>query len=402
MKLLILGLLLLLSAGFAQERSNWIAYITPLGQLAIMQADGSNQLILSGDAERLQFPAWSPDGNKLAAIGADANGGFVRIYDEALKATEVYRSSQQPPFYLYWSPDSSKLGFLANHPTGIALHVASETQDAYLLMTGAPYYWDWFNNSDDIFIHSGFTGPTARLGFSSTREASFIDNLAPPGRFQSPGISHDERFLAYAELHPTRGPQVVVESRRDLDSEPSRREVQHRGLAALSWSPSANLLAIMSPEQDSPHFYGSLRLLDAETGLLETLSRNLSIAYFWSPDGRYLAYLSPAGQSSPSIGDSNLQTIQQRDTLALELYIIDLNTGSEDLLSIFIPSPLFLAQFLPFFDQYALSHRIWSPTSDALALPILSPAGQPTISIFTLDGTVATLPEGDTPFWNQR
>jgi TolB protein len=67
-----------------------------------------------------------------------------------------------------------------------------------------------------------------------------------------------------------------------------------------------------------------------------------------------------------------------------------------------VPSPLFLAQYLPFFDQYARSHRLWSPRSDALVLPALDDAGVPTLVVFGVDGSATPLVAGDLPAWNVR
>jgi TolB protein len=48
-----------------------------------------------------------------------------------------------------------------------------------------------------------------------------------------------------------------------------------------------------------------------------------------------------------------------------------METGEHRLLLTFQPLNIFVNQFLPFFDQYALSHRIWSPDSNAIVLPVL-------------------------------
>ena len=64
-------------------------------------------------------------------------------------------------------------------------------------------------------------------------------------------------------------------------------------------------------------------------------------------------------------------------------------------------SPLFLNQYLPFFDEYARSHRLWSPASDALVVPVLE-AGRSVLTVYGLDGSVRTLGPGDMPVWNVR
>ena len=46
-----------------------IAFVTLEGQLATVQPDGSDLVLLTrGDSELFRFPAWSPDGQNLAAV----------------------------------------------------------------------------------------------------------------------------------------------------------------------------------------------------------------------------------------------------------------------------------------------------------------------------------------------
>ena len=47
----------------------------------------------------------------------------------------------------------------------------------------------------------------------------------------------------------------------------------------------------------------------------------------------------------------------------------------------------FVQQILPYFDQYALSHRFWSPDSSAILLPLGSTSGQDQVTIVPADGS---------------
>ncbi len=177
-RLLIVGLVIF-GSGFvwAQTGSNRIAFTDPQGRLATVAADGSDLRVLSGLERRFQFPAWSPDDSLLAAIAVDAQGGAVYITPDAESAelNELYRSRSETPFYLYWAPDSQSLGFLANHPSGLGLHLASvDDADSRLRLTGRPFYWQWSADSRELLIHSGFSGPSASLGFISALGAFFM------------------------------------------------------------------------------------------------------------------------------------------------------------------------------------------------------------------------------------
>jgi TolB protein len=64
-------------------------------------------------------------------------------------------------------------------------------------------------------------------------------------------------------------------------------------------------------------------------------------------------------------------------------------------------SDLFAFQILPYFDQYALSHRFWAPDSRAIVLPLAESDGLDLVTVIPADGgdpyTVAT---GWVGFWS--
>jgi TolB protein len=413
--LLFCVLLFLVSFAVAQSssiaQSGRIAFINPEFQLATVNPDGSDLRVLTEGAQRLQFPAWSPDSSNIASIGLDREGGFISIFaDEAqTEGTEIYRSSTENPIYLYWSPDGKTVSFLANNPiSGLALHLSSLEKDSEdkassPFINGSPFYWQWQSDSAGMLIHTGFTGEGSRLGFTSSSDDTLTENLAPPGLFQAPGISASGNYIAYAEVNEARGAQLIVQHNPLADKAEVKREVPVEGVISLSWSPNGDQLAFTMPARN---VLGELRVLEAETGLLETLSENLVIAFFWSPDGQHIAYLTPSleqgeGEISSTGNPMLVSQKVQRGSLLLELRVIDIASKEDKRLATFTPTSLFVDQFLPFFDQYALSHRLWSPDSSAVVLPITNAENKKQITVFGLDGTVTAVGEGDTPFWSR-
>jgi TolB protein len=412
--LLYSGILTLVSfifTPFSVAQSGRIAFINSDLQLATVNPDGSELRVLTQGQQRLQFPAWSQSG-KIASIGVDAGGGFIRVFndEENMDGSEIYRSASEAPIYLYWSPDGSTVSFLANNPeSGLALHLASETAASSLLANGAPFYWQWQSDSAGMLIHAGFTGEGSRLGFTSAERDTLTENLAPPGLFQAPGISPTGNYIAYAEDNEFRGTQVIIQNNPLIDTAEVKREVKHEGATSLSWSPTEDKLAFTAPARGAPAVYGELNLLEAESGLLETLSEKLVVAFFWSPDGKYIAYLTPnleqredgdVSMTAQPMLVSSTQKVQ-RGSFLLELHVVDISSKEDKRLATFTPTFLFLDQFLPFFDQYALSHRLWSPDSSAIVLPITNADSTRQITVFGLDGTVTAVGEGDTPFWSR-
>lgn len=395
---------------------NRIVFVNQNGQLVTSSPTGETQRQLTGGDGRYQFPAWSPDGNSLAAIATEGRRAAIyRFPDETEAAlTELYASSSETPFYFYWSPDNETIAFLANHPRApMALHLVGTdgSDDSRLVTTGGPFYWEWTAAGDQLFIHTGFAGDGARLTFIDTDGESSGDNIARPGFFQAPGISADGRFFSYAKEDGGASRIVIADAARD-----EKFAQPHQGGAALSWSPSGHLLAyISSGEPGGTGFIGPLRMMDAETGDVTLLSRDNVLSFFWSPDGRYIAYLkltneesdeinaglppAPWGASSPTTA----KRVQQNNIPGFDLILIDVNTGEgRVLLTDFQPSILFIAQFLPFFDQYALSHRLWSPASDALVLPIVVD-GENEITVIPVNGgSRRVIGNGTIAFWSQQ
>ncbi len=384
---------------------NRIVFVNSTGQVETIAPDGSDRRQISEGDTLFQFPAWSPTGEYIAAVGGSA---VYRLTDSAEpQQKELYASRRQSPFYLYWSPDGRYLSFLANHSPGISLNLVgvSGESESRLLQVGSPFYWDWTADSTQILMHSGFSGEDARLALYDIDSSRGGPNVAAPGFFQAPDISGNGRYWAYAEMDENGSSWLVA-----ADSQTGATQRQcHAGLAALSWSPSADQLAFISTGDKGMNFAGPLRLMDAATGEVRLLSRDTVAAFFWSPDGRYLAAISSADGLRGDIAAmengrrrAGKSARQELPTISLRLVIIDITTGEKQHLLTFQPTLTFITQFLPFFDQYALSHRLWSPDGRALVLPIQED-GNEVIKIISINGDPPRqLAEGDMPFWSQQ
>lgn len=393
-----------------------IAFVDLDGGLVLLDPDNGATASVGAAGVRSAFPVWSSDGNRLAAIVADQAGVRVDVVDVA-NGAEVATVHQEPgrsPIYLGWSPDDRLLAVLVGLPTGglaldlVATDVADGSGSVRTLAEGAPFYWSWSRTGRSMLVHVDVGGPRALAGVTSVAAFDVRTPLPDPIGFQSPALSSDDRFVAYARREPV-GRSVVVRpnpERPDVAFDPVVLAL--RGSAALAWRPGRAQLAVQRSAEPSPQPYGPVDLIDAETGTVRALTDDFVIASFWSPDGRYLATLSLGGgggeRTVQATGDPALRVAlpvqAQRTTLGLK--VIDVDAGTVQPLGVFTPSPTFAAQYLPFFDQYARSHRLWSPASDALVLPALDDDGVPTLVYFGVDGDVRPLVPGDLPAWNVR
>ena len=382
-----------------------IAYVAGNGQIYTVQPDGENGRQLTDSRFPYQFPAWAAVGKQLAAIG---NGNIMLMVDAEERSPRLlYEGNRQHPFYLYWSPDGSQLSFLSNSPQGMALRVLpmDGSSAAAVWGTGSPFYWNWLDDSRHMLVHTGMGSTEAQLGI--LQADGQLEEIAPPGSFQAPGVSANGRYWAYAEEREDDGSWLVVHDTENGEQWSER----HPAVAALSWSPTADQLAFSTGLQNRNSFWGPLRLFDTKTEEVRLLSDNRVLAFFWSPNGRYLATINTGNFEQDfgiNVADSydskrspQAKTSSQLHPHQFNLAIIDVETGAETQLMRFFPTVIFIGQFLPFFDQYALSHSIWSPNSDALVLPIRQ-EGQSRVKVIRVDGSeVFDLGEGDMAFWSR-
>lgn len=392
-----------------------IAFVDEEGNVGTVSPAGDERRHLSEDSVDFRFPAWAPEGNRLAAIGiGQSSAGIYVLEDEPEgEVRRIHFDNENAPIYLYWTHDGEQVSFITPFQFQLGLYVAPADGNAgsRLLATGQPLYWDWVRGEEQVLVHTGTPQGEARLAFfDATETTSGGANLAQPGFFQAPGVSVDGQYMAFAEVDDVEDRWLSV---RHIDSGETKR-TPHRGAAALGWSPVDNHVAFISAgalrNRRLPDFYGPLRLFDAESGAARVLVEDTVIAYFWAPDGQTIAYFTiteGAGERIASDRQSgrrrqSSKPARQQERLRLSLRLVDVATGQSRHLLDFRPTELFVTQFLPFFDQYALSHRLWSPDGRALVVPILD-GEQARIYVVYSDGQgLQPVASGDIAFWSRR
>jgi TolB protein len=134
-----------------------------------------------------------------------------------------------------------------------------------------------------------------------------------------------------------------------------------------------------------------IRVVEVATGDSRTLVEGTVIAFFWSPDGSRLAYVTTNAGGT-----------------ALQWRVVDAATGEDREVADFFPSSDLLI-WLTYFDQYAYSHQVWSPDSRYLVfagtLANENAAGGRASQVFVLDVDGAEPPlalaEGLLASWSQ-
>lgn len=398
---------------------NRIVVINHEGQIETMSPAGDERRMLTQRSDRALFliPAWAPDGRRLAVVGNTPAGGGIYVLEDTertglLADRQIYFSEDNPPFYLYWSPDGHHLAFLANYSRSLmSLNVVTGdgSEDSRLLATGSPFYWDWSRDGHQMLVHSGRNLSDGLLSLIDIDGRTMADNLAVPGEFQAPGIGWDGRYWAFAERAGDGLSALVV-----VDTRTGERQAYEQGSSvAFGWSPTHDRIAYTNGPLSGHPYWGPLRQLDVATGEVHLLSTQMVLAFFWSPDGRSIAFITLSNDANDDSINANKDSDRRLSRVATEpalqpnrslltLSVIDAESGAGMRLLDFMPTGVYLSQFLPYFDQYALSHRIWSPDSSAIVLPVREDDGNHILVVPVGGGRPYRLADGEIAFWSHN
>lgn len=395
-----------------------IAWVDNLGALKRTDSLGTTIVLGAESDTTYGFPAWSPDGTRVAAVRDGPRGTEIAIFPvspasagappsagpgpSAAAGSVIFRSPSAAPFYLYWSPDGRTVSFLANEDGGITLRSTptdgSSPLDggpAGLLRNGAPLYFDWMA-PDRLLLHVGI-GPDAFLGEVGPDGSGVGAAIANPGDFRTAAVSPGGQFRAWVRgSQPTAS---IVVSRRDGSAE---HELAVFGPAAFAFNDAGTTLAAIGADQPGQANLafplGPLRLIDPSSGVERTLLDGRVVGFFWSPDGRTIAALRLVGGPAGPVADASPTPAA---AVTVHLVFVDVGDGHVRSDQVVRPASRFVGQFLPYFDQYALSHRIWAADSSALLLPVASNSGTDELLALPPDGAEPLRRlAGDAGFWS--
>ena len=320
------------------------------GNLYLVGRDGSQPFALTDDARASRIytqPTWSPDGSRIAWSRIDRRGSaLVTSQFDGSGRSEV--RVPFAPFYIAWSPRGDRLAYLSNwtvvDDSSIALRVVEvgeEGLQAQTLADGQPFYFSWAPDGERLLTHIG----NERVEVQAvTGEQTPV--VITGGAFQSPQWAPDGGALLYVLADAVEQLLVVM----DLEGNLVQEITDFDGRITFAMSPDGSRVAyVPSAREAQANTLGPLYVLEMATQATRSITNRPVVAFAWSPDAQKLAYLT-------------LEPLPNRIGMRWNVW-----DGSERrAFSVFTPTSTFLSNYLPFFDQYAQSHRIWSPESDAL------------------------------------
>jgi TolB protein len=355
-----------------QER---LAFVTSEGALALAEWDADRpegravRTLLSPDDPvllgssgvtplSLASPSWAPDGKRLCVsvlypVGPNQPGATLVLVElNGEQPRTLYAGvpglggtiAPGLPHYANWSPDGTRIALLTHMPAGLTLFLlgVEPAVESAVVISGAPLFTAWSPDGQTLLVHRGSDLLRMNVGTAPELE-SITGNMRA---FQMPAWSPaGDRFAIIRR----RG-GIASLNLMDLQG----RDVGVHGVpgrfGALAWSPTGDRLAFAALESDRPMRYRGL-WLDALDGSDARMPFDeILTAYFWARDGRRLAFLTPS--FSHRRLNWNVFGLEDRHVMRF---------------ASFYPAPEF-SVILNFFEQYAVSHRFWSPSGDALVL----------------------------------
>lgn len=354
----------------AEESAGLVGLILvtgPGGAVKVISPDGTEIRELrasTGSGRPSLQPTWAPvapQGRHRVAWTELAEDGTFRIAVADVSDGNTMRfECPVAPFYYYWSPDAALLGFLGQSAfSPLQMGVVDLRQDTVeLLGEGQPFYFDWRPDSKALVAHVGdVLSLVTRDGGAWTSEVLPVT----PGLFQSPAWISADRILVTTPI--SAGGIDVGMGMPGAQSDLSGQRLVVSDLGGRSSSTLAELggAASFEPDPDGlrvafTDFAGPLRVLDIAGGEPVVVSDGRVAAFQWSPDGSRLLFMEVDGQAqklAPKVWDGR-HTVTFRS---------------------FVPTRVFLLQYLPFWDQYTRSLTLWAPSGESFTYPAATAGG---------------------------
>jgi TolB protein len=377
---------LLLRASYQPAR---LVVLGPGKQVRLLDARGGTRVLAeNAKTDGFSFAAPAPDQRHLAYVTEDGSGAAIVLLDVVSgERKEMHRTRESVPIDLAWSPDGKYIVFLAGSQLSAQIVPADGSLPAHLIAAGAPSFFAWSPDSGTLLLHLG--GHTVQGGHVVAYrpgEAQSRPLLSDPGFFQAPAWALDGQHFFYVAQPPIANAEPTID---DIKSDIMRVSADGKQPTMLVREEKSDLRIIRAPNSDQIAYsirgvagFGPLKLIDGAGGPARLLSRQEDhvTAFFWSPDGTRIAYLTYADAYEPA---------GQR-----AWHIVDTASGAIHDLTTFTPSAAFVG-LQAFFDAYTFSFSPWSPDGTQLAYG----ADDGVYIIDTASGSAARQTEGVLGMW---
>ncbi|MBI5961393.1 MAG: hypothetical protein HY866_21820 [Chloroflexi bacterium] len=346
------------------------------GKIAISGADGNIHLYdvdskvltpLTSDAvpgrKIYNWPTWSTDGH-LAYFGVDLDhnppyqlGIFVQPPGGAPE--QVYTADDESFTYAYWSPADCPVGkcrdlavlYTASGGDLAVRRVRSLNGGTDFSVddigAGSPFYWDWSPDGQAmIWARFGY-----QLELYDVASAEIVQTYSEQlGTQRAVDWSPIDNRLLAAVAADNRTSDLTV-----FDGD--QRQILAAGLDGIisfEWSPDGSYVAYADDD------LGNLYIVDSHTGVQTAAVAGSVVGFFWSPDSSKIAYITITREETND--NTAAKPSAQQGELVIRWNVYNADTKSNNRLAEFLPTQSMI-YYLQFYDQFARSHRLWSPDS---------------------------------------
>ncbi len=353
----------------APSSAGHLAYIGADGNVYVTTADLTDKIAVTQDATApregsglsYQRIAWSPTGQLAYASVTRSTGDQAKstlyVAESASAVPQIVgRSDSHFVIYIYWSPtlcpvqpDCRQLAYLIEEEEDIGLHLVSMTEDQVdnqIIGYGWPFYYSWSTDGQSILWHTG--GSIEENESAQLVEYSIVDRTVKthahhPAAFLAPAWSPAQPSVWLGAIAGSQGNYLEI---LDQNQATAITPISAGG-ATFVWSPDGSQIAYALRQSENDRYYDQIFLYDIQTSESRSLTKDVFQiqAFFWDPAGTRLAYLT---------------RIAMPDTDWLQWRVYDIQSGDDRGFKAFNPS-LQMRFVMASFNQYAQSHRFWSP-----------------------------------------
>ncbi|MGH8911132.1 MAG: hypothetical protein ACRDVD_01365 [Acidimicrobiia bacterium] len=351
----------------------------PDGALTLVDPQGGEPEVLS-EGSRGAVPVQataSPDGETLvwSDVAPDGETPVLKVHDQA-----GTRELESPtvPFYYAFAPAGVTVAALGNDPegAGVALLIIDLGRDSVELVdVGQPYYLDWAPDGARFAVHIG-ADVLALVDHDGQRTGV----AARAGPFSAPAWTDDGRIVAVVATDQVTASAASLQTATFnvtlIDPDNGSTEMIADVEEAVAFEVAGDRIAVL--EGDSG--VGPLTVLTVDGSESVEVARDV-VAFEWSPGGDVLLFY----------------------TLAEATFVPHVWDGEEvtDYPG-FVPTPILLTQYLPFWAQYTRTITQWSPDSSAFAyaaVPEGGEDGEGTVWVQPLQGDAEEMGSGEMVIW---
>ena len=355
------------ASSVAPEGAGRLAYVGADGNVYITNADRTSKVAVTDNATApfeapglsYQRISWSQD-NQLAyaAVTRSNEKTTSKLYvlETSGKTPQlVGQSSDHFVIYIYWSPvpcperpKCRRLAYLIEEDGNIALRLVEingDNVENQRIGIGWPYYFSWASHGESILWHINGThrfDENAQIALYNLVEQDSRPFPYEPASFMAPAWSPTEE-LWLGVSSDTVSDQLQIFGQET----PNTLADVPKGGAAFVWSPSGDQVAYALRENSTDPFFGPIYVYDVDTGKSTQITDVglHPVAFFWDPAGQRIGYLT---------------RLSMPGTSWMQWRVYDLGQNLDRGFKAFNPS-LHMRYIMSSFNQYAQSHRFWSP-----------------------------------------